>query len=44
MKKPTTIDAARLELLLNELRLPGIKLMWSKVAEQADRVSVYRER
>ena len=37
MKKPTTIDAARLELLLSELRLPGIKLMWSKVAEQADK-------
>ncbi len=38
MKKPTTtIDAARLELLLSELRLPGIKLMWSKFAEQADK-------
>jgi DNA replication protein DnaC len=37
MKKPTTIDAARLELLLGELRLPGIKLMWGKVAEQADK-------
>jgi DNA replication protein DnaC len=37
MKKPTTIDAARLELLLSELRLPGIKLMWGKVAEQADK-------
>lgn len=37
MKKPTTIDAARLELLLGELRLPGIRLMWSKVAEQADK-------
>jgi DNA replication protein DnaC len=37
MKKPTTIDAARLELLLGELRLPGIKLMWSKFAEQADK-------
>jgi DNA replication protein DnaC len=37
MKKPTTIDATRLELLLGELRLPGIKLMWSKFAEQADK-------
>jgi DNA replication protein DnaC len=32
-----TIDAARLELLLTELRLPGIKLMWSKLAQQADK-------
>jgi DNA replication protein DnaC len=30
-------DAARVELLLNELRLPGIKLMWAKLAEQSDR-------
>jgi hypothetical protein len=36
MKKTTTIDTARVELLLSELRLPGIKLMWSKFAEQAD--------
>lgn len=37
MKKTTTIDTARVELLLSELRLPGIKLMWSKFAEQADK-------
>ena len=24
-----TVDAARVELLLSELRLPGIKLMWA---------------
>ena len=35
-KTTTTIDTARVELLLSELRLPGIKLMWSKFAEQAD--------
>ena len=32
-----TIDAARLELLLTELRLPGFKLMWAKLAEQSDK-------
>jgi len=37
MKKTTTINTARVELLLSELRLPGIKLMWSKFAEQADK-------
>jgi DNA replication protein DnaC len=31
------IDAARVELLLTELRLPGIKLMWAKLAEQSDK-------
>ena len=31
------IDAARLELLLTELRLPGFKLMWPKLAEQSDK-------
>jgi DNA replication protein DnaC len=36
MKKTTPIDTARVELLLSELRLPGIKLMWAKFAEQAD--------
>ena len=36
MKKATTIDTARVELLLGELRLPGIKLMWATFAEQAD--------
>ena len=37
MTTKTTIDAARVELLLNELRLPGIKLMWAKLAEQSDK-------
>ena len=32
-----TIDAARVELLLSELRLPGVKLMWAKFAEQSDK-------
>src|SRR6202790_1427033 len=31
------IDAARLELLLSELRLPGIKLIWTALAETADK-------
>ena len=35
--KSTTVDSARVELLLNELRLPGIKLMWAKLAEQSDK-------
>ena len=30
------IDAARLELLLGELRLPGVKLVWAKLAATAD--------
>ena len=37
MKKTATIDTARVELLLSELRLPGIKLIWPKLAEQADK-------
>ena len=37
MTDTTAIDAARVELLLNELRLPAIKLMWAKFAEQADK-------
>ena len=36
MTKSDTIDAARLELLLTELRLPGIELTWQKLAEQSD--------
>jgi DNA replication protein DnaC len=32
-----TIDAARVELLLSELRPPGVKLMWAKFAEQSDK-------
>ena len=31
------IDEARLGLLLGELRLPGIKLIWSRFAERADK-------
>src|SRR5690349_25136587 len=30
-------DAARIELLLAELRLPAIKLVWADVAAQADK-------
>jgi DNA replication protein DnaC len=37
MKTTDSVDAARVELLLAELRLPGIKLMWAKLAEQADK-------
>ena len=32
-----TVDAARVELLLSELRLPTFKLMWAKLAEQSDK-------
>src|SRR6266478_6782463 len=37
MKTTTSIDAARVELMLTDLRLPAIKLMWKKLAEQADK-------
>lgn len=37
MKASNAIDAARLTLLLNELRLPATKLMWPQFAEQADK-------
>ena len=37
MSATITVDAARVELLLNELRLPGVKLMWAKLAEQSDK-------
>jgi DNA replication protein DnaC len=37
MKTTNSIDAARLELLLTDLRLPAIKLMWKRLAEQADK-------
>ena len=33
----TDIDAARLTLALNELRLPAIKALWPRCAEQADK-------
>ena len=32
-----TIDAARLTLLLNELRLPAIKQLWPQFAERSDK-------
>ena len=37
MSSKTTVDAARVELLLGELRLPGVKLIWAKIAEQSDK-------
>jgi DNA replication protein DnaC len=37
MKTTNPIDAARIELLLSDLRLPAIKLMWAKFAEQSDK-------
>jgi len=33
----TTIDAARVELLLSELRLPSMRLRWATLAEQSDK-------
>ncbi len=33
----TTIDASRLTLLLNELRLPAIKHLWQQFAERSDK-------
>src|SRR6478736_2254981 len=37
MKMANPVDVARIELLLADLRLPAIKLMWAKLAEQADK-------
>ncbi|WP_208244991.1 IS21-like element helper ATPase IstB (plasmid) [Rhizobium sp. T1470] len=37
MKNSSSVDAARLSLLLNELRLPAIKVLWPQFAEQADK-------
>jgi DNA replication protein DnaC len=37
MKPATSVDTARVELLLSELRLPGVKAVWSGLAEQADK-------
>ncbi len=37
MSTSQTVDAARIALLLNELRLPAIKVLWSQFAEQADK-------
>jgi DNA replication protein DnaC len=36
MSTNNVTDTARLSLLLNELRLPAIKLLWPQFAEQAD--------
>jgi DNA replication protein DnaC len=37
MKAANAIDAARVELLLAELRLPAVKLVWADLAAQADK-------
>ena len=37
MTTTNTIDAARVELLLNELRLPTFKQMWAELARQSDK-------
>ena len=37
MKTTDPVDAARIELLLAELRLPAIKAMWAKFAAQSDK-------
>ena len=37
MKRTASIDAARLELLLTELRLPAVKMTWKNLAEQSDK-------
>ena len=37
MKTTDPVDAARLALLLAELRLPAVKQVWSDLAAQADK-------
>lgn len=37
MSTATLVDTARLNLLLNELRLPTIKVLWPQFAEQSDK-------
>ncbi len=37
MTSNNAVDAARVELLLSELRLPAIKLMWAALAARADK-------
>ena len=37
MNTADPVDTARLNLLLNELRLPAIKVLWSQFAEQSDK-------
>ncbi|MEJ6915052.1 IS21-like element ISBj11 family helper ATPase IstB, partial [Bradyrhizobium diazoefficiens] len=36
MSTTNVVDTARLNLLLNELRLPAIKALWPQFAEQSD--------
>lgn len=37
MSRSPTIDAARLEIMLTELRLPAMKAMWSDIAAKSDK-------
>jgi len=37
MSTANTVDTARLNLLLNELRLPAIKVLWPQFAEKSDK-------
>ncbi len=37
MSTTESVDTARIALLLNELRLPTIKAVWPRFAEQADK-------
>ncbi|WP_247548777.1 IS21-like element helper ATPase IstB [Bradyrhizobium sp. 163] len=37
MSVANTVDTGRLNLLLNELRLPAIKVLWAQFAEQSDK-------
>ncbi|MCH2396524.1 IS21-like element helper ATPase IstB [Oceanibaculum sp.] len=37
MTNAHTVDEARLSIMLNDLRLPTIKMLWPQFAEQADR-------
>jgi DNA replication protein DnaC len=37
MTSNNAVDAARVELLLSELRLPAIKLIWAALAARADK-------
>jgi len=37
MSRSPTIDAARLEIILTELRLPAMKAMWPEIAAEADK-------
>jgi hypothetical protein len=37
MNTANIVDTARLNLLLNELRLPAIKVLWPQFAEKSDK-------